>query len=482
MTRTSSLTRTRLGAVVAGCFAALIVLASCTPESNNNNRNSNVAKVPPAAKRSVAPVNLSAIDPFANSSTPAPPPSVYSGPLFQLNHNYPTTAPPPPNNPPWRQALNGQPISSVNAIAYTNALKLVITPAMKTLIFNYASWNAATSGWYNQPWLASIRDPIHGTYVGSQFPANTFTGQTTGLTTYVLPYYDSVAAYTLGQVWGQTALKPNITTQASQFPEGGIIIKLALVTASGTEWPAMQGAAQWPVYAPNPNGPPDGPPELINVYLMQCDIIVKDSLTSPKTGWVFTTLVFDNSVQGDAWDQMIPLGAMWGNDPDQNFAVNPAQLSETVINPDAPAYSTETLGWGGRLSGPNDGAVAAPGYVNGVITTVAASSCMSCHGVAEWPMQSFLLPSPPSVPIIDNALVVFEPGSTQWMPWFQDRAGTVPQDPGTVALDFDMVFAFKSLPAWQQATQSAQVGKLLHLFKKADSFRRGPKYNGIPER
>lgn len=185
---------------------------------------------------------------------------------------------------------------------------------------------------------------------------------------------------------------------------------------------------------------------------------------------------------------MVPLGAMWGNDPE--VAGNPnAPLKESVINPKAPDYSTATLGWGGRLSGPNDGAVVAPGYVNGVIATVAASSCMSCHSPAEYPMKSFLLPvqtqnydqdtKHDAVPIINNALVLFEPGSADWMKWFQSRPGSTPADPGTIALDYDMVFAFKSLPAWAIATQK-QDKLLLPVFKRVDAFRRGLKYNGVP--
>jgi hypothetical protein len=252
----------------------------------------------------------------------------------------------------------------------------------------------------------------------------------------------------------------------------------------------MVGAATWPIYAStNPNNLIGQDPSLFNVALMQLDIIVKDSKTAPRTGWVFSTLVYDNSVQGDAWDRMVPLGAMWGNDPE--VAGNPnAPLKESVINPKAPAYSTVTLGWGGRLSGPNDGAVVAPGYVNGVIAPVAASSCMSCHSPAEYPMRSFLLPvptqgysaetNPGAVPVIDNGLVLFEPGTPAWMKWFQSRNGSTPADPGTVALDYDMVFAFKSLPHWADAT-GKQDKMLLPLLKKIDNFRRGFKYNGLPK-
>ena len=88
----------------------------------------------------------------------------------------------------------------------------------------------------------------------------------------------------------------------------------------------------------------------------------------------------------------MPLGAMWGNDPNVKSPQGcdylkpggcPA-LAQTWINPVAPLYSKETLGWGGRLSGPNDGSVDINAVVqqsNGTLTKYpgryAMSSCMA---------------------------------------------------------------------------------------------------------
>jgi len=83
-------------------------------------------------------------------------------------------------------------------------------------------------------------------------------------------------------------------------------------------------------------------------------------------------------------------------------------------------------------------------------------------------MLSFLLPSPSDPPGTDQptvtaegALVLYEPGSEEWKRWFQDRPGTEPQDAGQIALDYDMVFAFKSLPAWKAATDTTGQVKAL---------------------
>src|SRR5262249_40887796 len=138
------------------------------------------------------------------------------------------------------------------------------------------------------------------------------------------------------------------------------------------QWPVIDGSAvgnvfRMPVEAlegsdENPtvkaNTPPS--PQVLPLRLLQFDIIVKDSTVSPQTGWVFATFIYDKGAVGaTTWDKRVPLGAMWGNDPEfagQPDGKDPAggPLKETWINPDAPAYAKSSLGWGGRLSGPID--------------------------------------------------------------------------------------------------------------------------------
>ena len=38
-------------------------------------------------------------------------------------------------------------------------------------------------------------------------------------------------------------------------------------------------------------------PTLGTGYLMQVDIVVKDTQSAPQTGWVFTTLVYDRATR-----------------------------------------------------------------------------------------------------------------------------------------------------------------------------------------
>lgn len=413
--------------------------------------------------------------PFADNNGQIPPSSEYNGPLFKLSHDYPVQAPVPPM--PWRAAINNGVITTQNAGAYTQALKEAVGKDMRVLIEDYAHWNAAQRGWYNEPWLGNMREAIHGMYVGNGLLDKSLfekSGLTKPITTYVLTYYDKTSAQTLQKVWGKTALNPLVTPTSTQLPEGSLIVKAAFVTADPSVWPVMEGSQAWPLYI-TADATTGGykTPKVVNTYFMQFDIIVKDSKSAPKTGWVFSTLVYDKNAPGKSvWDKMVPLGAQWGNDPQANSTKNPsAPLIENWNNPAAPAYGSETLGWGGRLSGPNDGAMNDIAYtVNGkqqLAKNAQNSSCMSCHSTAQWDvknpalgMKSFLLPAtsnPPKTTGPDkNYLVSPAPGSVEWLRWFQDRYGNVPMNAGSVAGDFDMVLTFKTLPAWYSAMNNTE--------------------------
>ena len=411
--------------------------------------------------------------PFIDNDGHIPTASEYNGPLFKLNHQYPSHSDAPAM--PWRTTINNGVITTQNAGSYAQALKEAVGKDMRVLLEDYPHWNAQERGWYNEPWLGTQRESIHGMYVGtSSLDTSLFqaSGLTKPITTYVLTYYDKTAAQTLEKIWGKTALKPAITAASTQFSEGSLIVKAAFITADPSVWPVMNGSQIWPLYITTNATTGQLPkPQVVNAYLMQFDVIVKDSVSAPKTGWVFSTLVYDQNIKPGAngvWDQMVPLGAQWGNDPQANSTKEPtAPLLENWNNPAAPAYGGATFGWGERLSGPNDCAM------NDISITVDGkqqyiknakdSSCMSCHSSAQWDvnnpstgMDSFLLPLMTTVPVNNGTgspyLYSPAPGSNEWMRWFQDRLGNVPMNPGSVAADFDMVLTFKSLPAWYEAT------------------------------
>lgn len=442
---------------------------------------------------------LQPIDPFLNSALPTPPKDLYDGRLFELRHDYPDKLP-PATDYPWRKVTDNGRITVDNAKAYVEALKDYVADDMKEFLFNYGQWDPPKYDWWQSIWVGTEREPIRGIYVGSEYPAGTLPGQNLDLTTYVYVMYDGRAAKTLGDIWGTThdrAMAPVLNKDTTQYADGSVIVKWAFVTSCGSDWTPMEGAASWKIYSTlntsNGSGhsstsmcPDNGSngsinrPAVTNIYLMQFDIIVKDMTAAPETGWVFSTLVYDKSAPGeDAWDKMIVLGATWGGDPDVNDPIpsdylspvkpNP-QLKQNYVNLSAPDYSLATLGWGGRLSGPNDGAVALPAWADSHYYPdgVASAGCLACHSTAQHPMTSFLLPTtthPPSTttppgssaPASDGALVLNPPGSDAWMKWFQSRAGDVPMDTGNIALDYDMVTAFKALPMWQAAVKARKA-------------------------
>ncbi|MDB5959468.1 MAG: hypothetical protein JWP59_762, partial [Massilia sp.] len=452
----------------------------------------------------------------------------YSGPIFKLSHDYPASAPAPAM--PWRTAINNAPISPANAQAYTEALKAAVGDDMRVLLQDYQNWDAGKRGWYSEPWMgkssdakkgARFREPLRGMYVGSSdMPAGLFkeSGLKKNFTTYVLVYYDKTAAVTLNKIWGSTAMDPKVTPQSTQFAEGSIIVKAAFITADPAAWPVMKGTLAWPAYIVTNASKPVQPstPVLTQTYLMQLDIIVKDSVSAPKTGWVFSTLVYDARVtapDNDIWKKMVVLGAQWGNDPQ---AGDPKVLKPTLLenwnNMSAPEYGRATLGWGERLSGPNDGAMNDIVYqLPGTATPTRVlngkdSSCMSCHSSAQWDttnqkrgMNSFLLPAlgpppPQLLPLpptcfVDKKLIPAcaedkgssplgspAPGSSEWMKWFQNRKGDVAMDPstGNVAGDFDMVLTFKTLPAWFSETQQRGTNALLDYDKRGQALFKSP--------
>jgi mono/diheme cytochrome c family protein len=453
---------------------SFIIVVFITVKCNNGANDKTEGEEKMEAKITTA----SGIDPFQSHRDSVPSSSQYNGPLFTLNHNYPDTAS-AIVNAPWQQALNGKPISSANALNYVNALKQYVEPTITKFLFDRNNWNAANTGWYQEPWTGTIREAILGTYVGSGFGPGTFNSLNKFMTTYVLTFYDQRAAYTLGQIWGKTAAQPNLQKDAAQFAEGSVIVKFAFTTANYPDWNVMQNALTYPVYDTG-TAYTDPVYKIRNVSFFQFDIIVKDSKTAPKTGWVFSTLVYDKNAPGKtAWDKMVPLGAQWGNDPDVNSTKNPTQpLKENVINPKAPFYSKETLGWGGRLSGPNDGAVIPYAYDSSAkktYTNLAASSCMSCHSSAQDQFISFLLPGPNPTSNSDT-LAVFTPGDTQWLLWFRDNYGNVPFNAGQTGLDFDMVTAFKSIAAYQNTLSNVNA-KMIEAVRRY-RLKLNTKYNG----
>jgi hypothetical protein len=403
-------------------------------------------------------------------------PSGWGGSFRISNFDYPAKA----EKSKWLAQTSGKPLTVATAPAYVRALKKYLEPAMRDMIEKPNEWSSKKVGWYDMPWQAEGgpkdgREAILGSYSGQILPAGAFKDLNIPLQNFTVIYYDALSATMLKKLWANP-YNPN--RNEVNFPEGAMVVKAAAVSPTPKQWDVVSGSTVWNVFRPsvadltNP-AITDPKPQVLDVRVMQFDIIVKDRKASPQTGWVFTTFVYNKDAvttngRSGTWDKLVPLGAMWGNDPDvadqvgknKGGASDPKLLKETWINREESApYALEQLGWGGRLSGPidvskrhkviyTDGSVPRPEQ--------RASSCLSCHGTAQYPFVANLYPSPNRIfPKDGSPFLMYPPGSSDWNKWFKNKSGSEPQNKtaGAVALDYDMLVMF-ALGAFDAASGS----------------------------
>jgi hypothetical protein len=414
-------------------------------------------------------------------------PDTYSGRYNIANFDYPKELP-EADWPPANRA--SAPLTASNAEAYMNALKDHIEPTFRVLIEDAQNWDAVEANWYNTVWRGagepgnpiSGREAIMNTNTGQIVPSHSWSEPyrptTDWMQNFGVIYYNPRAAYTLGQVW-EDLYNPDIS--AMNFADGSIVVKVEAATVQPEEWPwndpevsvssVLEGAAEWNAYRPTTEDQKaqqlDPAHPLVNqvqkIYPFQLAIKVKDTVAAPQTGWVFMGFVFDARVEGSVWDKFVPAGMMWGNDPELTYDPSGLpegkELQETWVNPDAPPFVKDTLGWGGRMAAPMDVAVRHQVVLpNGEWHTredgFRASSCLSCHGTAQFPFTANLYPSPNRVfPPDGMVFPMYMPGSAKWAEWFQNRRGDDPQSDyaGIQALDYDLT-SMIALGIWADST------------------------------
>ena len=180
------------------------------------------------------------------------------------------------------------------------------------------------------------------------------------------------------------------------------------------------------------------------------DLMVRDSRA--EFGWVFGNYAYNGKQnQENRWYNLVPVGVMWGNDPDvvasstnptpTKTIINPA-LKQTIINPDTAELPPMHLGWGSRLDGPVDN---------------AASSCMSCHSTAQYPAKSAIMPflqKPNSIPTPADGTNA----SQAWMKWFRNVPCATTFDSGTISMDYSMQM-LKSVQNYIEWRDQSQQGR-----------------------
>jgi hypothetical protein len=384
---------------------------------------------PAAAPKAAAPVPQ---QPFPDFGF-LPPPGKYTGPVFVLSQDYPRQAP-SKVLPAFFKKLPARPFSSdFNAWRdYMMAVRDYCFEGNTNIDFRVE--NNKVRKWFHMPWQhygPSGREGVHGLTKEAQVqpqqlaPTQTYKGGQT----YAVGFFNDVAGYIIGKVWANHKdPDPGVTTFPGGFLNGTVIFKLLFVDVPTDQVPSLTNPQKWNGYITDTYNSQNR--SFRDVALIQMDIAVRDNRA--PTGWLFGTFQYNGALGPANWTNLVPLGIMWGNDPQvtDNTYTNPQpsvtkinpNLKEQAINPSTSEVPPTHLGWNGRLNGPVDNPV---------------SSCMSCHMTAEIPELSPMNPTfqaPDAVPPIGSPVNQPPPAGYTgtwyggWMRWFQNVRCGVPFD------------------------------------------------------
>ena len=361
-----------------------------------------------------------------------PDPSKYQGRIFKLSQDYPQVVP------------DADPaLQNILAIDFTKDWKKYMT-AVRDYIYEgnieqdgvandfYLEDNKIRR-WYHVPWQhygPFGREGIHGlTKEGPVNPQVLAPTQTHQWQTYAVGFYNAPGGYQIGKVWADANNPRTDIMQTEGFPVGTVVGKVLFTTAPVSEVPYLSNPIEWLAFTTTAFMPATSPRVMNTVRFIQMDIMVRDPRA--EFGWTFGTFVYNGTLaQTNLWDNVVPVGLMWGNDPavtsheESNpkpvkTIINP-DLHQTVINTDA-AMPAMHLGFGLRLNGPVDN---------------VASSCMSCHSTAQFPAISAIMPSMAQIDGKEPA-----PGSPDWMRWFRNVQCKVPFDTQVTSMDYSLQLA-----------------------------------------
>lgn len=308
---------------------------------------------------------------FANTIDTIPPD--WTGPKFELSKDYPTSLPSDPK--PWKAFdFKTQPEEYLKAIlAYAREGNEEVEWRVE---------DNAVRKWYHAPGLlapgspsnaASGREFVHGLTRERTSPKlELHPNQTVRISNWAVGFYNPIAAFTIGKVWADPN-DPNTTNV--KFDDGAVAFKLLFTSASATQVPFLANSMKWQA---NVDLVDQMPVSIVrqprDVLLLQVDVAVRDDRNEDIAGWVFGTFMYQHDAPGESpLDRLVPVGLMWGNDPELTKVKYDAgeRATQTWLNK---AGATPTIsphfGWLDRLNGPVDN---------------LRSSCLSCHARAVAP-------------------------------------------------------------------------------------------------
>ena len=380
---------------------ALAVYAIAASMSSSGSPNAPGPPPSPGVPVPAATTSVGAqVENFPDAHDEAPP--NWTGAVFRLSQAYPQTMP-GLGDTPWRAIdFKQDPVAYVEAV-----LRYALEGNTEV---DFRGQDNPVRKWFHAPWLhagPNGREFIHGmTHERVSRPKELAPTQTDPAQNWAVGMYNPRGGFVVGQVW-QNRDNPDPTK--AEFPEGTVAFKLLFTSASVQQVPFLKGSLEWQADI-NRTAGTTPPPTL---RLLQIDVAVRDSRADDTTGWVFGTFIYDGDAPGDTvWKRMVPVGAMWGNDPERLDDDGP--LQETAINPAAQPL-VQHLGYKGRLNGPVDN----PG-----------SSCLSCHSTAEIPTDL----SRPNVPGVPPAPAT----PTVLAQYFRNIKAHTPFTDGEFALDYSL--------------------------------------------
>jgi len=402
-----------LQVAVAALLATLLITA-CGSDGSSGDPTSTAADVAPPAPQ----------EPFSSYEF-KPDEEEYTGPLFELSQDYPTQMPEGPMPGFFRTDFRE------DWRAYMDEARNYCFEGNTEV--DWRGQENAVRPWFHMPWQdfgPNGREGIHGlTEEASIRPSQLAKSQVYGKgDTYAVGLYNEFGGYTIGRVW-QDHEEPDPEYAATKgFPEGTVVCKLLFVNIPpeivAQQIPFLVNPIQWQAYTALPSGSGRA---VQDVTLIQMDIMARDERAS--AGWIFGTFQYNGALESpNRWNNLVPVGLTWGNDPDETggvpqensqgrFSAPPvgeatkinAALDETVVNPDTNELPPTHLGWNGRLNGPVDNSL---------------SSCMSCHMTASSPERplspSFLKTEPENPGEMKRPRTSSPEWEEFWMRWFQN--------------------------------------------------------------
>lgn len=330
-----------------------------------------------------------------------------------------------------------------------------------------------TRNWYHMPWQHysnNGREGFHG--LTKEAPvkplqlASTQNYSTSGA--WAVGFFNDIAGYTIGQVWKDHD-NPDVTAMGGGFKHGAVLFKILFLSMpqeiAEKQVPFLQNGIWWDAYATYNFATNER--THIKAALIQMDVMIRDERA--PNGWVFGNFQYNGKMnKANKWENLVPVGIMWGEDPENNTnASNPTpkqtiintKLIETIINPDSTELPPTHLGWNSRLNGPVDNPM---------------SSCYSCHATAEYPQGS------PISPLFDpDSAKANPPGSPGWMRWFSNLKCGVPFDgPPHHSTDFclQMAEAIQNFTSWKDT----EGGLFYTDYEKAVKTEKSAKLKATP--